>query len=525
MLNRRQFSAALATTVGSAAFAVIPVRAATAGTARIRLPIDPEGLYNVQSISLVVSSVLGNFLLERLVYLDAAGKPQPWLAESWQVADDGMSITFKLKSGKVFHDGTPFDAATVKFLFDTILDPATASPSKGIVGPLTRVDAPDPATVVFVFSKAYAPFINLLGQSFFGFNSPTAVKAAGAAYARHPVGTGPFMFKDWTPGTEINLVRFPGFKQFRSDAANQGAALLDAVTLTVMAEEGVVTSALQTGEIDAATLTADAVRPLQGDPQFTIVEDKNAKNLMFLEFDYGKAPFDNRAFRDALSHAVDRDGVLQAAFGGNGTIALGPLSRGIPGYDDTVAVRYGAPYDPAKAKALLDGLGWTADGGGIRAKDGRRAHFTIRSYADPSTERALAVIQANFAAVGVQVDVSNADWGSFYPSLLKPDWDMDLNRWTWSDPSVMSQLFRSPGHRKLLPANPAIDAALDGADANLDPAKRMAFVSEAQRSILEDRLVLPILTDWQITVTQKTLQGYRLDYLGYLYAGDLKTAA
>ncbi|MGI4769719.1 MAG: ABC transporter substrate-binding protein [Janthinobacterium lividum] len=525
MLNRRQFSAALATTIGGTALAIVPVRATTAGTARIRLPIDPEGLYNVQSISLVVSSVLGSFLLERLVYLDDAGKPQPWLAESWQVGDDGKSIAFKLRSGKFFHDGTPFDAAAVKFLFDTILDPTSASPSKGIVGALTTVDAPDPVTVVFSFSKPYAPFINLLGQSFFGFNSPAAVKAAGAAYARHPVGTGPFMFKDWTPGTEINLVRFPGFKQFRPDAANQGPALLDGVTLTVMAEEGVVTSALQTGEIDAALLTADAVRPLQGDPQYTIVEDKNAKNLMFLEFDYGKAPFDDRAFRDALSHAVDRDAILQAAFGGNGTIALGPLSRGIPGYDDAVAVKYGAPYDPAKAKGLLDGLGWTQGAGGLRAKDGHSAHFTIKSYADPSTERALAVIQANFAAIGVQVEVSNADWGSFYPSLLKPDWDMDLNRWTWSDPSVMSQLFRSPGHRKLLPANSAIDSALDGADTTLDPAKRMGYVSDAQRAILADRLVLPILTDWQITVTQKTLQGYRLDYLGYLYAGDLKTVA
>ena len=525
MLNRRQFSAALATTMGSAALGSLPVRAAVPGIARLRLPIDPEGLYNVQSISLVVSGVLGNFLLERLVYLDDTGKPQPWLAESWKVADDGKAIKFKLKNGKVFHDGTPFDAEAVKFLFDTILDPAAASPSKGIVGPLVTVEAPDPATVVFSFSKPYAPFINLLGQSFFGFNSPAAVKAAGPAYARHPVGTGPFMFKDWTPGTEIDLVRFPGFRQFRPDAANQGPALLDGVTLTVMAEEGVVTSALQTGEIDAASLTADAVRPLQGDPQFNIVEDKNAKNLMFLEFDYGKAPFDDRAFRDALSHAVDRDAVLQAAFGGNGTVALGPLSRGIPGYDDAVAVEYGTPYDPARAKALLDGLGWKDGGGGIRAKDGKAAHFTVRSYADPSTERALAVIQADFAAVGVQVDVGNADWGSFYPSLLKPDWDMDLNRWTWSDPSVMSQLFRSPGHRKLLPPNPVIDAALDAADAALDPAKRTGFVSEAQRSILQDRLVLPILTDWPITVTQKTLQGYRLDYLGYLYAGDLKTSA
>jgi len=67
------------------------------------------------------------------------------------------------------------------------------------------------------------------------------------------------------------------------------------------------------------------------------------------------------------------------------------------------------------------------------------------------SDRALAVIQANLADVGIQVDVGTSDWGTFYPSLLKPDWDMDLNRWTWSDPSVLSQLFRSPGHRKLLP--------------------------------------------------------------------------
>ena len=525
MLSRRRFTLLTTAAAGALALGLAETRAATPGVARLRLEIDPEGLYNVQSISLVVSNVLGSFLLERLIYLDDKGIPQPWLAESWQVGDDGKTVTFKLKAGKSFHDGTPFDAAAVKFLFDTIMDPASASPTKGMIGPLTKVDVPDDTTVRFTFDKPYAPFINLLGQSFFGFNSPTAVKAAGASYARHPVGTGPFMFKDWTPGTEINLVRYPGFKQFRPDAANQGLPHLDAIKLIVMTEEGVVTAALQTGELDAASLTADAVRPLSGDPQYTIITDKHAKNLMFLEFDYKKAPFSDRAFRDALSHAVDRNAVLQAAFGGNGTIALGPLSRGIPGYDDAVASQYGTPYDPAKAKQLLDGLGWKANDGEVRSKDGTSAHFTIRSYADSTTERALAVIQANFASVGVQVDVGTSDWGTFYPALLKPDWDMDLNRWTWSDPSVLTQLFRSPGHRQLLPPNGTIDTALDKADTALDTAKRMQFVSEAQGSILQDRLILPLLTDWPITVTQKTLQGYRLDYLGYLFAEDLKISA
>ena len=529
MLTRRRLLisslAAAGATAGPLAIASPFARAAAPGSANIRIEIDPEGLYNVQSISLIVSNVLGGYLLERLVYLDETGEPKPWLADSWETSDDGKMITFKLKPGKIFHDGTPFNAEAVKFLFDTILDPNSASPSKGIIGPLEKADAVDDMTVSFTFSKPFAPFLGLLGQSFFGFNSPTAVKAAGSAYARHPVGTGPFMFKSWTPGTEVVVVRNPNFKQFRPDAANQGLPYLESITLRVMTEEGVVASALQTGELDVASLTADAVKPFDGDADYAIITDKRAKNLMFMEFDYKKAPFSDPKFREAISYAIDRAGVLQAAFGGDGAVALGPLSRGIPGYDDAVANQYGTPHDPAKARAILDSLGWVGKDGGVRAKDGVPAHFTVRSYADGTTERALAVIQANLAAVGVQVDVGTADWGSFYPALLKPDWDMDLNRWTWSDPSVMSQLFRSPGHRQLLPPNPAIDSALDAADGELNFKKRMQHVSDAQRAIIEDRLILPILTDWPITVTRKAVEGYRLDYLGYVYAGDLKIAA
>jgi peptide/nickel transport system substrate-binding protein len=88
----------------------------------------------------------------------------------------------------------------------------------------------------------------------------------------------------------------------------------------------------------------------------------------------------------------------------------------------------------------------------------------------------------------------------------------------------MSQLFRSSGHRQLLPPNPAIDDALDAADTALDTARRMQLVSDAQKAILEDRMILPLLTDWPMTVTRAVLRDYRLDYLGYVYAADLKVA-
>jgi peptide/nickel transport system substrate-binding protein len=114
VLNRRQFALASVASVGALALGRPGSSFAQAEqVARFRLIIDPEGLYNVQSISLAVSSVLGNYLLEALVYLDEKGQARPWLAESWQADADGRTITFKLKGGKAFHDGTPFDAVSM----------------------------------------------------------------------------------------------------------------------------------------------------------------------------------------------------------------------------------------------------------------------------------------------------------------------------------------------------------------------------------------------------------------------------
>ena len=118
------------------------------GTARaaeqvlhLRLGEDPETLYNVKSISLTVNSTLGSFIIDRLVYFDEQGKPQPWLAESWTVSEDQKELVFKIRTGIKFHDGTPFDAAAVKFQFDQIMDKSNASPLLPLLGSLQTVVA------------------------------------------------------------------------------------------------------------------------------------------------------------------------------------------------------------------------------------------------------------------------------------------------------------------------------------------------------------------------------------------------
>jgi peptide/nickel transport system substrate-binding protein len=489
----------------------------------LRLGEDPETLYNVKSFSLTVANTLGSFLLDRLIYFDADGKPQPWLATSWTVSDDQKAITFKLHDGVKFTDGTPFNADAVKFQFDAVMDKANASPLLPLVGSLQTVEVVDPLAVRFTFAKPYAPFMSNIANAGFGFNSPTAVKKFGDQYGRNVVGTGPYMLKSWQAGIEMQLVRNPDYKQLRADALNKGTAYADGVMLTVISEEAVAQAALETGELSAAGVAADAIDRFVHDPKFTLVLNKIVTNLLFIEFNETRKPFDDPNVRRAIGYAIDRDAAVKAAYNSYADPALGPMAVGIPGYDPAVGKDLGTPYDPAKAKALLLQSGFTAGADGTLNYGGKPASFTLKSYAGFETiDRTLAVIQSNLAAIGIKISLETSDWGTFYPGLLKGDWDMDLNRWTYSDPSILTVLFRSPGHRKMTLANPALDETLDRCDTLMSPDVRFKCVSEAQKALAQNETIAPVLSNWFVVVTQANVKDYHLDYFNYLIPGDVR---
>jgi peptide/nickel transport system substrate-binding protein len=492
-------------------------------TLHFRLGEDPETLYNVKSFSLTVSSVLGPYLLDRLVYFDASGQPKPWLAESWTVSEDQKEITFKLRTGIKFTDGTDFNAAAAKAQFDAVMDKKNVSPLLPLLGSLQSVEAPDATTLRFTFAKPFAPFLSNIAQASFGFNSPAAVAKYGDQYGRHVVGTGPYMLKSWDPGSEIVLVRNPNYHQYRGDAVNKGAPIADRIVLTVISEEGVAQAALEDQELTAAAVSADAIDALAKNPAFTTVINKVVTNLYFLEFNENRAPFNDPNVRRAIGYAIDRDAVVKAAFNGYASPALGPLASGIPGYDASIGQQYGTPYNPAKAKALMEAAGWTPRADGVLMKDGKPAQFVIKSYSGFVTiDRTLSVIQSNLADIGIKVSLQTSDWGTFYPSLLNNDWDMDLMRWTNADPSILSVLFRSPGHRKATLANPTADAVLDRCDALMDSNVRMDCVHEAQKDLVDAATIVPVTSSWAVTITQADVKDYTIDYFNNLIPGDVR---
>jgi len=160
---------------------------------------------------------------------------------------------------------------------------------------------------------------------------------------------------------------------------------------------------------------------------------------------------------------------------------------------------------------------------GLLYKDGRAARFVLRSYSgNEAISRTSAVIQNNLKAIGVEVKIDTSDWGAFYPSLLKGGWDMALLRWTSSDASVLSDLFRSPGHRGSLPPNSLVDTVLDRCNASVLPAVRYKCVSEAQGLLLENVVAMPVASSWGIVATSSKMRGYVVDGQGYLLPGDIE---
>jgi peptide/nickel transport system substrate-binding protein len=530
-MKTQKFSALLIITclIGSLFTACAPAPAANSvqdvqgDIFTMRIQEDPETLDNVRTTSGTAEAVMSHTILERLIYIDQNNVMHGWLAESWQVSTDQKEVTFKLRQGVKFTDGTDFNADAVKFHFDRIMDKRNASPSLAYIGSLKQVAVVDPYTVKLVFASPYAGLWNVLNYAYFGFNSPTAVKQWGDEYGRHPVGTGPFILKEWIPGSKLTFVRNPNYVQYREDATNKGPAKLAKMVFLVIPEDGTAMAALQTGEITISGLNSDTLAQVQNDNRFKVVINKNGTHLQYVEFNYERAPFNDPLFREAISYAVDRESIVKSSRGGYASVDYSPLAVGLIGYDDAVAKQYGTPYNPQKAKDLLAQAGWKdTNGDGIVEKDGKSANFELRSYTGYTyITRSLEVFQKNLQDIGIKATPSLTDWGAFYPSLTKKDWDIAMIGWNWGDANVLKVLFRSPGHRGQIPADGTLDPVLDSLDTTMDPAQRIKIASEAQKLILQKYLVVPIQCAWNMFAIQANVMDLHYDHYGYFLMGDL----
>src|SRR5207245_9785381 len=324
------------------AAALVPVADALkrGGTLTIVRPTDPVSLDpNLETTA--PGAWVYFTMLEGLLTLDEKMQIKPLLAASYEVMSP-TRVRFKLRPGVKFHDGTPFNAAAVKFTFDRALRGTPPARWASLAGSLDGAEVVDDLTVDVVTKEPYGPILRTLAMYCMSMVSPTAVQKMGADFSRAPVGTGPFKFVEWKTNTHVIIERNPDYWGDK--------ALVDRVIFKVVPEEGARMIALQTGDADMVLFPSPAQLPaLRKDPKFTVHETTGIR-VVFVGLHAGLSPLDDVRVRQALLHAVDRKALLDNTMEGS----PGP-SRAVqhPGVFGNTQMRLGdhSPVDSPRAAA------------------------------------------------------------------------------------------------------------------------------------------------------------------------------
>jgi len=350
---------------------------------------------------------------------------EPELAERWEVSPDGLVITFHLRKGVAWHDGAPFTAADVEYTYRVMIDPKTPTAYGEDFRQVKKFEVLDPATVRATYDKPFAPALASWGFSVMPKHLLAGKEITTSPLARAPIGTGPYRFKEWKPGEKIVLEA--------NDAYWEGRPNIDRIIYRIIPDSATMFLELRAGSVDMMGL-----EPLQYTRQTdTDAFRKNynkyrylASSYTYLGFNLKLPLFQDKRVRQAISHAVNKQEIIDIVLLGLGKEATGPYKPGTWAYNPDVK-RY--PFDQARAQALLAEAGWATKGAdGILTKGGERLAFTLlTNQGNKTRSKAAEVIQKNLKAVGIDVSIRVVEWAAFLKEFVNPrKFDAVILGWT-----------------------------------------------------------------------------------------------
>jgi peptide/nickel transport system substrate-binding protein len=435
-------------------------------------PSDPSGASGTE--------IIGN-IVDTLVSVDETGKVFPALATKWEMADEGRKFTFTLRDGVTFHDGTPFAADSVKRSWERILDPKQKSSNAPVLGPVDRIDAPDPRTLVVTFKDPNPLFLLAIWRPWFGPLSPKQLdRVKPGDKIPDPIGTGPYKFGAKSADGVYTLQANAAYAWAPESLKNRGAPYLDSIRFRSIPEAGTRTATLESGEnllVDELSET-DWSR-LKDDKRFSFVLAPRRGLGVGLTFNVQQPPTDDLAVRQAINWAVDRQGIVDKLYFGVHRVNVGPLGQGVWGRLDDLERAY--TFDQAKAKKVLDDAGWVAGTDGIRQKGGKRLALAAVVYLSPWIEMATAV-QSQLRAVGIDMQLQKMERAPYLDFVRAYKHNICQSAGTNFDPDELRIRYQGSAIKSANFANLA-DTQLDGL---LVKGSRQAVGSDERRKTYED---------------------------------------
>lgn len=460
--------------------------------------LDPHNLSDTLSISATRA------MYENLVMFDSDMKIVGQLAENYEISEDSLTYTFHLRKGIKFQDGTDFNAAAVKANFDRILNKDNNLMIRGRfvvkngdqeTQRIESIETPDDNTVVFKLAAPYSPFINKL--TLVAMISPAAIEKYGnEGLITNPVGTGPYVFKEWVEGDHMSATVNPNYWGTKPG--------VDSVTIKEVPEAGSRTAMLQTGEADFIyPMPSDQISAAEGTGDIT-VNATTSTIMRYVTLNTNLKELKDVRVRQAMNYAIDRNAYVQLMYAGYGAPATSVMAPSISYYSEQPAY----DYNLDKAKSLLAEAGYP---------DG----FNLTLWGDNSTQevKGMTFVKQQLEQIGIKVEVVPMEPATVSDKIYVPLEDAKINMWyvNWSPSTcdadgAMRALFYSsmcpPTSANTAYYNNAeVDDLLDQGIASADPAELKPIYAKVQTILWNDAPWLFLGNDQNIFANKTYLSG------------------
>ena len=493
-LSRKLLTGLAVATALTSVAAAIPAQAETLRMAwsQDATGLDPHKQTAFSSLRLL------ELIYEPLVRLDADLNVVPAIASSWEFAEDAKTLTFSLDPNAKFSNGAQVVSADVKASFERLLNEETAAAARSNFLSIESIETPDDATVVFNLSTADVPI--LVAMATINAAVVPAAEIEAGTIGTQALGSGPFVLDSWEPNAREVLSANPDWAG--------GELAIDGITISVLPDEMAILASLRAGQTDFALLNDPLVATLV--PAEANLELNRVGVLAYnvLQLNPSRAPMDNLKVRQAMSCAIDRQAIIDAALAGEGKVT-GPLT--MPAFAQDPANLFCYEQDLDKAKQLM------AESG----VDGFTAKVIAATGEPPVAASEAQVLQAQLAEIGVNLEIEIMELNVYVDTWLAGNFDMAVaQNGGRPDPFPMyNRYFTKDGN--LVKVSNFVDDELDSlmkqGQAETDPAKRVEIFQAFESRLAEQAPWLWLSTGYSYTAQLNTVSGFEASPTGTLF--------
>ena len=438
-------------------------------------------------------------IYEPVVRVTNDGEITEGVAEKWEISDDGMQYIFYIREGMKFHNGEEVKPSDVKFTLERCMESPYVQTYFSYIDTVEAIDN----TVVVNLKYPYSPFLAIMG-SYAGVVSEASLKDDENALSRNPIGSGPYKFVEWSQGDKIVLEA--------NEDYYKGVAPIKNVTFKVIGDLSTATISLEKGEVDAfINISPTDIVTVENHDNLAI-EQVSSYIFRFLGINCEKEPFNDVKVRQAISYALDKEGIVIGAEEGVGAVAQSHIPVGIAGYNESFK---GHERNIEKAKQLL-------------AEAGYPNGFKTEMVATENRSMHAQIIQANLKEIGIDVDIKLYESGTFYELLENGEFELQILGWSYicPDPDVaIYDLYKSGGNMAGNYGrynNPKMDELLEAGRKSVNQDEKQKIYEEIEELAKEDAFNIPLYWTMSNIAYNKALKGVeaspKLSYFVYNFS-------